>query len=530
MELYWLAVAFALGFLMRCLGLPSLVGFLAAGFVLRTMGASYTEDVQVLADAGVTLMLFMIGLKLKLKNLIKPAIWGTSTLHMLGVICIFAPLLMVLGDLGIPLLDEITWRMAFLIAFALSFSSTVFAVVMFEQKGEMAAFHALVAIGVLIMQDLFAVIFMTASKGIMPSPWAFGLLLLLPARKLMGLLLEKSSHGELKVLIGLLFPIAGYLLFEAVNLKGDLGALSMGVLLASSPAAKGLSKVLLSFKDLFLVTFFLSIGLRGDPTFNTLIVAVVLVCLIPIKTSLFQFLFSKFYLRSRTATFSTLSLSTYSEFGLIVGAVGVQYGWLDPLWLLIFAIAMSLSFVVASPVSLRASAFYQKFSPYLKPWEKEKRLPEEQMVDLKGAKILIFGMGRLGCKTYDLLYEKFGAVVHGLDASLDVVSRKSTKNRLIELGDSSDRELWQRLDLSKIKFVMLTLDNLEGTKSAVETLRDQNFNGKIAVKTRFEDHAEIILEAGADVVYNVYAEAGVGFAAHTCNSIDLEELLEVNLT
>ena len=195
MEVYWIGIAFALGFLMRCLGLPSLVGFLAAGFVLRRMGASYTEDVQVLADAGVTLMLFMIGLKLKLGNLMKPAIWGTSSLHMLGVIAIFAPLLMGLGNLGIPLLDEITWKMAFLIAFALSFSSTVFAVVIFEQKGEMAAFHALVAIGVLIMQDLFAVIFMTASKGIMPSPWALALLLLLPARKLMALLLEKSSHG-----------------------------------------------------------------------------------------------------------------------------------------------------------------------------------------------------------------------------------------------------------------------------------------------------------------------------------------------
>ena len=259
---------------------------------------------------------------------------------------------------------------------------------MYQQKGEMAALHAAIAIGILIMQDIIAVIFMTASKGTLPSPWALCLLALIPLRPLFGKVLERCGHGELQVMFGLLTPILAYVAFEAVGMKGDLGALIVGVMLASHPLAGDLSKMLFGFKEIFLVTFFLTIGMRGTPTWEIVGVAVVLVLLVPIKSIAFQGILCALKLRARTALFTTLGLSNYSEFGLIVAALGMSLGWISGEWLLIIAIAVAISYVCAAPLSMNSITIYDRLSQFWRRFERPTRLPEEAPVDLKGAQVL----------------------------------------------------------------------------------------------------------------------------------------------
>jgi len=120
--------------------------------------------------------------------------------------------------------------------------------------------------------------------------------------------------------------MGGSALFEGVQMKGDLGALIFGMLVADHPKAKEMARALLGFKDLFLVGFFLSIGLSGLPSLADLGIAAFLIILLPIKIALFFLLLTRFRLRARTATVTSLTLANYSEFGLIVGAVGVNEG------------------------------------------------------------------------------------------------------------------------------------------------------------------------------------------------------------
>ena len=122
---------------------------------------------------------------------------------------------------------------------------------------------------------------------------------LIVLRKPLGRLLRRSGHGELLILSGLLLPLAAYEVFELVKLKGDLGALLLGVLLASSSKADELSKQLFSFKEFLLVTFFLSIGLRGDPTIDIILVSVGLLVLLPIKFLLFYAILTRLNLAAR---------------------------------------------------------------------------------------------------------------------------------------------------------------------------------------------------------------------------------------
>ena len=126
MDPAWIAIAFALGFAVRLVGLPPLVGFLAAGFVLRAMGVENTETLQTIADTGVLLLLFSLGLKLKLSSLARTEVWGTATVHMATTVALFGLGIWGLGAAGFSVFAGLDLPTSLLLGFALSFSSTVF--------------------------------------------------------------------------------------------------------------------------------------------------------------------------------------------------------------------------------------------------------------------------------------------------------------------------------------------------------------------------------------------------------------------
>lgn len=130
----------------------------------------------------------------------------------------------------------------------MSFSSTVFAIKVLESKREMSSRHASTAIGILIMQDITAVVFLAVSTGKVPSLWSMPVVLsLIITRPVLVRLMLQCGHGELLALFGVLMTVAGYNGFEMVGLKGDLGALVFGMLLAAHPKASELSDKLLGF-------------------------------------------------------------------------------------------------------------------------------------------------------------------------------------------------------------------------------------------------------------------------------------------
>ena len=120
-DVVWITLAFFLGFLSSLVKLPPLIGFLVTGFVLNYAGISSGEMLQKLADLGITLLLFTVGLKLDLKSLARPQIWGTTLAHMSLITLTFGLFIFLLAYLGIPLFTDIQWQHAFLLAFALSF-------------------------------------------------------------------------------------------------------------------------------------------------------------------------------------------------------------------------------------------------------------------------------------------------------------------------------------------------------------------------------------------------------------------------
>ncbi len=514
-DVAWVTLAFTFGLLARVIGLPPLVGFLVTGFVLNLTGATSGEVLQKLADLGITLLLFTVGLKLNLKVLIRPHVWAVTGLHVLIIVALFSLLIYALLLFGLPLFVHLDFKAALLIAFALSFSSTVFVVKALEEKGEMKSLHGRIAISILVMQDLLAVIFLAASSDALPSIEALLLLLLIPMRPLLHYLLQRTGHGELLILYGLVLAIGGAELFELSGVKDDLGALAMGVLISTHPKATEMSKSIQGLKDLFLVGFFLSIGMSSQLTLDALLIGALLVPLIFIKSALFFGLMTRFKLRARTSLLTTLNLTNYSEFGLIVIAVCYTNGWLEAEWLAVMAITLSLSFVVAAPLNNLDNRIYSHYRKFWMRFQRGDRLPDDGLLNTGGATIAIFGMGRIGSGAYKKMHEIYGETVVGIDFDAEKIKAHRAAGRKVLHGDPSDADFWDKMEHNHtIELVMLALPNQDANLDALEQLREIDFSGRIAVIARYPDEAGELRRLGATAVFNIYTEAGAGFAEH----------------
>ena len=520
--LFFIGTAFTFGMVINFTGLPPMVGFLVAGFVLNYLGFEVTEGLTTFANLGVTILLFSIGLKLDIRTLFKTEVWGGATIHLIASILFYTAMLFLLKQLGLYFFMDLEMSSLLLVAFALSFSSTVFAVKILEEKSETNSLYGRIAIGILIMQDIFAVLFLAISVGKAPSIWALGLFALPLIRPLLFKLLDRAGHGELLVLYGFFLSlVVGAGLFESVGMKADLGALIAGMLLAGHPSAKDMAKSLFNMKELFLICFFLSIGLGGLPNVDHFVIASILSVLLLGKIAFYFLTLTKFQLRSRTSLFAAFSLANYSEFGLIVASLATYKGWLSQDWLIITAIAVSLSFIIASLFNKYADSIYTRFTPTLKRFQSTHLHKDDRPVRVGDAQILVMGMGRIGAGAYDALKVNYGENVMGIDYNHQTTLQHREQGRRVITGDALDSDFWNKLQLTdNIKLILLAMPDHNGNRYAAEQLKNiDSYSFKVAALAHYKSDEIELNQLGVNPVFNMYEEAGSGFARHVWSEL-----------
>jgi predicted Kef-type K+ transport protein len=517
--------AYGFGFILTRIGLPPMVGFLLAGFAYNLAGFSPPAGLDMVSNLGITLLLFSIGLKLDVKGLLKPEIWSSATAQMIVTTLVIGGILF----LGRQALDtqllDLSWQSLLVLGFALAFSSTVYAVKVLEDKGDMTAFYGRIAIGILIMQDLFAVLFLSVSSGKLPSVWALSVLALPLVRPVMYRLLDLSGRGELFILCGLFFALGlGAELFDLVGLKPDLGALVVGVLIAGHPRASELSKALFGFKELMLVGFFLSIGMTGLPTLEMLGASVLLCLLLPLKTGIYHLIVSRFGLRARTCLFSSLTLTNFSEFGLIVTAIAAAQNLIPSEWLLIMAMTVSISFALSSPLSSFAESIYQRLGSKLRCLDREWCHPMDAPIELGWVRAVVFGMGRIGSGAYDELQQIYGNEICGVEHAPERVDANRAAGRNVVLGDASDTDFWIKLKKDiNLELVVLAMPNHQGNVFAVHQLRNLGFDCMVAAIAKYPEEVQELSELGICTAYDMYEQAGTGLARQALEGCHLRE-------
>lgn len=506
----WIGGALLLGLVAWRVGLPPLVGFLSAGFVFSAFGLERSPMLGDLAHAGVLLLLFAVGLKLRIKTLLRYEVWGTALVHLV--------LTGALGALVVRWGGGFSWWLSFLLAVTLGFSSTVLAAKVLEGNRELRAVHGRVAIGILIVQDIVAVALLALISVETPSPYALLLLLLPFARRPIAWLLDFCGHGELLVLFGAALAMGGGDLFAHLGLGAELGALVLGMMLADHRRAQELTNVLWSLKELFLVGFFLNIGFSGPPTWVALRDGLWLLLFLPVQGIIFFLSLIALGLRARTSFLTAVSLTTYSEFALIVGEAAVNDGLIAEEWLVVAAVTVAVSFIAAAPLNAFAHQLYQRVAPWLERLERDKRHPDDEPITLGKAEILIVGMGRVGAGAYDYLRQQDENIV-GIDSDPGKIESNIRAGRRVAYADAEDPSFWHLLNIDRLRAVMLAVPDLEAKLSAARALRRRGFKGLLSATHLYPEEYAPIIESGCDVTYNYYTEAGVGFARHTYETL-----------
>ena len=524
----WISVAFTLGLMAKKVNLPPLIGYLVGGFLLNYIGIREGGmALHVVADLGIILLLFTIGLKIDIRSILSKEILLTSSLHMILSVLAFSMTIFIISFFGIGGLTNLGWQSSILIGVALSFSSTVFAVKVLEEKGEMTSFHGNISIGILIIQDIIAVVFLSISKGELPNIFVLGIPIYLYLIRFVFIwLLKYIDQSELLTLFGFLAAfVAGAIVFEFVGLKPDLGALIIGMLIGSHSRSKELAKHMMAFKDFFLIAFFLDIGMSGLPDINIIFISLLLCLLIPFKTGLFLIILTKLNLRARTSWHASLSLSTFSEFGLIIGIIGMKMGLIDQQWLVIIALALSFSYLLASPLNIKAHAYFDRYSKTLTKLNTKKDHPDDSPLDLGDAEIIICGMGHVGRAAYHHLTKDFADKVIGLDYNKIVVNSLQESHKNVVWSDATDSLFWRNLNMENIRYILLTMDDHASNLNTAIALNNCK-NKKFSVSSpghSIEEHNDLKKE-GVDYVYNYYSRAGSEFAGSFMNFLEQREL------
>ncbi|MGA1206405.1 MAG: cation:proton antiporter [Litorivicinaceae bacterium] len=502
--LIWLVGAWAIGSLVRFLGMPPLVGYLVAGAVFAATGFDDTADILAIpAEIGVELLLFAIGLKMNPRALLRGDLTGITLGHLL------ISGLLIVGVMGSTLPLEVRFGLAM----TLGFSSTVVAAKALEARREIRAFHGRLSISILVLQDIAAVALLAVGGGQSPSVWALGLLAIPFAAPVARAILDRLAiDAELELLLGLIVALLlGAAVFKALGVSGELGALVMGMVFSNHRAAKPIAQHLWGLRELLLIAFFVRVGMQVPLSAPLLMDALPFLALLPIKMAVLFALLLWIRLRAYTAFLMVLTLLSYSEFALIVAASWADSGLISGELLSIFAITVTLSFMISAPLNRYSHELYDRFESQLLRFERNERHPDEQPLTLGGAQVVVLGMGRIGTAVFDGLHEA-GVRVVGLDADPGKIESHLDAGRRVVFADAEDPGFWNKLRFGKLRAIILTMPEPEALCIAVRRLRQNGFEGIIGVSTRSRHTLSMIESAGADLIYDAHDAAGFGLS------------------
>jgi len=394
-----------------------------------------------------------------------------------------------------------------LLGVALAFSSTVLAVKVLEDNGEIQTFQGRTVLGILILQDLVALGLLVLAGGETPSPWALLLLAFPLFAPLARRFFEWTENDELRLLLGLLMALAGGELAERLGISKDLGAVLMGVLIGGHPDSKDLSQKLWGLKEVFLVGFFLEIGLHGLPDAVQGNRALLLLAALPLQGILFFILMIWTGLRARTSFVASLALTTYSEFALIVAEPLINLGLLDEDWHETLGLALAGSLAIGAVLNRWPQTLYDFLGPWLKQFERAVPHPDQLPPDFSRAEWLVVGMGRTGRAAYRAMDKKHVKAI-GIDADPIRVAQLKEEGIRVVYGDVEDAELWAAVPLGSLKGIIIAMPILDARTKALVSIRGRGFTGVIGTVSFRSSEDPILYRLGADEVYRPLTQAG----------------------
>ncbi|MGK7942246.1 MAG: cation:proton antiporter [Crocosphaera sp.] len=521
-----LAIATAVGGLALWLRQPLIMAFIIVGILIGPAGLSLVsanEEVELLAELGIALLLFVVGLKL-----------DPHEIQSVGPVAIVAGMgqILITGILGYLIATFLGFNPipAFYIGLSLTFSSTIIVVKLLSDRQEIDALHGRIALGVLIVQDLvvvLAMILLTAFSENSEQPlWqeifsvilkggTFLLFIAFLTRYILPKLLHSLAYStELLLIFAISWAIALAAVGDSLGFSKEVGAFVAGVALASTNYRATIGARLVSLRDFLLLFFFIDLGIHINVSYlgAEIVSAIVLSLFVLLgKPLMIMVLMSSMGYRKYTSTITSLSLSQISEFSLIIAALGMDLGHINENVLGLITLVGLITMGVSTYMIMDSHIIYEKLLPLVSHLDRliphhHQKLSDLDNVNVYSVDIILFGLGRYGGSLIQAL-KGSGLQVLGVDFNPELVREWRNQGVLAFYGDAEDPEFSATLPLNQAKWVISTLPGQRVGLTLLHTLEHQKFKGKIALTSHTEREMEILKDAGSDLVLLPFRDA-----------------------
>lgn len=527
-----LALTSIVGFLGLALRQPLIVSFILVGVLAGPLGfglAASTEHIELLAELGVVVLLFLVGLKLDL-HLIRSI--GTVALTTgIGQVVFTS----VIGFL-ICLALGVSPVASLYVAVALTFSSTIIIVKLLSDKREIDSLHGRIALGFLIVQDLVVVLAMVVLSAfgvgantehpildviLVVAKGAFligaiGLFI----RFVAGPLLRKLARTpELLVVFAIGWAALLAALSDYLGFGKELGGLLAGISLASTAYRESVASRLSSLRDFLLLFFFIALGARlelsnmGDQLPAALILSLFVLIGNPLIVMIIMGIMGY---RKRTGFLAGLTVAQISEFSLIFMAMGLSIDHVNTQAVSLVTLVGLVTIALSTYMITYSQTLYVWLEPLLGRFERKIAYREAADNAVEAGQkfdVILFGIGRYGEALAQRLQDQ-GLKVLGVDFDPERVHQRQSLGLSTVYGDAMDPDIPLSLPLRQAQWAVvampghrIALTHDDPRIALLGALRSHDFAGKVAVTADSVKDAENLRERGVDLVLMPFRDA-----------------------
>ncbi len=502
-----LLVSIPIIFLFKKINIPSILGFLVTGMIIGPYGfklISNLHDIEVMAEIGVILLMFTIGLEVSLGKLLRMK----KILFLIGCLQIILTILitsLIFYLLKVPLSNSIFYGML------VSLSSTAIVLKLLSDKNEIDAPHGRISLVILILQDLAIVPMLillpiisggnnlSAVQIFIQLIYALGLIaiIVLLAKVLMPKILFQLARLRIReaFTIGVIFLLLGTAyLTHSIGLSFAIGAFIAGLILSESDFSHQITSEIIPLKDAFNSIFFVSIGLLLNIQFvlnNILILVSVTLAIIILKTSIVTLLVKVIKYPFRTALITGFGISQIGEFSFVLSQAGLKYNLIGNDFYNAF-LAASIFTMLASPLLLKlAPAIGFKVNNVIKAEGSKK----EELTN----HVIIVGYGLNGRNLARVLKET-GIDFVIIEMNPETVKTEKLKGKKLIFGDVTREGILQAAGIERASLIVFAISDPSASRRGLQLAKRLNSKIHTLIRTRFTSEINDLIALGADEV------------------------------
>jgi len=555
------AAAWVLGLIARRVGLSPIVGYLLAGVAIGPHTPGFVGDVglaQQLAEVGVILLMFGVGLHFKLKDLM--AVKRVAVPGAVG-----QSLVATLATLGIFWAFGWDVKSTLVLGMAMAVASTVVLLRVLMDRNLLSTSHGHVAVGWLIVEDIFTVLALvmvpmlapaaggaTGAAAVAPaSPWitigwaflklgALVAIVLLAGSKVVPWVLgrvAKLRSSELFTLtvlvLSVTIAVGSYTIFGA---SVALGAFLAGMVVAQSPVSHQAAADALPMRDAFAVLFFVSVGMLFDPWFivkEPMLVGAGIMIVILLKPLAAIVIVAVLGYPVRTGLTVALGLAQIGEFSFILAQVALEHKVMPPEGLQVIVATAMISMTINPLLFGSLDSIENWLRKRASLWKLLNGKSERRANAINSAAAaaiagdekpltIIVGYGPVG-RVVDALVRDAGFQTSIIDMNIDTVQSLAKSKRVAIYGDATRREVLDHAGIRRAVHLVVTLPHTSGRSALVLAARELNPTIEITVRARYLNEREPLKQAGTNWIVYEEGESGVALARHVMEKRGVEK-------